>query len=68
MDELRLRAKIDEFEIATRQANHEWVNFNMTDMFATWLTSQRYAKSYFPETVVAFYFITEIHVIHHRRV
>ena len=47
MDELRLRAKIDEFEIATRQANHEWVNFNMTDMFATWLTSQRYAKSYF---------------------
>ena len=46
-DELRLRAKIDEFEIATRQANHDWSVFDMTETFALWLTSQKYAKSYF---------------------
>lgn len=46
-EELRLRAKIDEFEIATRQARHDWAVFDLTDTLAQWLTSQRYAKSYF---------------------
>ena len=46
-EELRLRARIDEFEIATRQAGHEWAVFDLTDTFACWLTSQRYIKSYF---------------------
>lgn len=46
-EERSLRAKIDEFEIATRQADHEWAIFDLTDTFATWLTSGRYAKSYF---------------------
>lgn len=46
-DELKLRAKIDEFEIATRQTGHEWAVFDLTDTFAEWLVSQRYAKSYF---------------------
>ncbi len=46
-DELRLRAKIDEFEIATRGAGHDWRVFDLTDTFALWLTSQRYAESYF---------------------
>jgi len=46
-EELRLRARIDEFEIVTRQAGHDWVVFDLTDTFAQWLTSQRYAKSYF---------------------
>jgi len=46
-DELQLRAKIDEFEIVTRQAKHEWAVFDLTDTFATWLDSQRYKKSYF---------------------
>lgn len=46
-EELRLRAKVDEFEIATRQAGHGWSVFDLTDTFATWLYSQRYAKSYF---------------------
>lgn len=45
-DELRLRAKIDEFEIVTRQSGHDWVKFDITDTFANWLTGQRYAKSY----------------------
>lgn len=42
-----LRAKVDEFEIATRQAGHNWAIFDLTDTFAIWLASQRYAKSYF---------------------
>jgi len=46
-DERRLRARIDEFEIATRQSGHEWAMFDLTDTFATWMASQRYAKSYF---------------------
>lgn len=46
-EERTLRAKIDEFEIATKQAGHEWAIFDLTDTFAHWLTSQRYAKSYF---------------------
>lgn len=46
-DELRLHAKIDEFEIATRNAGHEWFIFDLTDTFAAWLSNQRYAESYF---------------------
>lgn len=46
-DELRLRAKIDEFEIATRNAGHDWFVFDLTDTFASWLSGQRYAESYF---------------------
>jgi len=46
-DELRLRARIDEFELVTRQAGHEWFVFDLTDTFAVWLSGQRYAESYF---------------------
>ncbi len=46
-DELRVRAGIDEFEIATKQTRHDWVLFDLTDTFADWLSSQRYAKKYF---------------------
>ncbi len=46
-EERWLRARIDEFEIATRQAEHDWAIFDLTDTFAVWLSSGRYAKSYF---------------------
>lgn len=46
-EERWLRAKVDEFEIVTRQAGHKWAMFDLTDTFAIWLASQRYAKSYF---------------------
>jgi hypothetical protein len=46
-EELRLRAKVDEFEIATRAAAHDWALFDLTDSFPNWLASQRYADSYF---------------------
>jgi len=46
-EELRLRAKIDEFEIATRNSEHEWALFDLTDTFPVWLSSQRYAEKYY---------------------
>lgn len=46
-EELRLRAKLDEFEIVTRAAGHDWALFDLTNSFPRWLASQRYAKSYF---------------------
>ena len=46
-EERTMRAKIDEFEIVTRQAGHDWTVFDLTDTFACWLSPQRYANSYF---------------------
>lgn len=46
-DELRLRAKTDEFELVTRKANHHWILYDLTNTFAEWISSQRYATSYF---------------------
>ena len=46
-EERGLRTKIDEFDIATRQSGHDWAIFDLTDTFAIWLASQRYAKSYY---------------------
>lgn len=48
-EELRLRARIDEFEIATRVAGHPWALFDLTDSFPRWLAAQRYARSYFQQ-------------------
>ena len=47
IEELRLRAKIDEFEIVTRESGHDWFVFDLKDTFAEWLSEQRYAESYF---------------------
>lgn len=46
-DELRLRTKIDDFEIATRESGHDWFVFDLTDTFAEWLSAQRYQESYY---------------------
>lgn len=46
-DELKLRAKLDEFELVTREAGHDWAVFDLTNTFADWFTTERYAKSYF---------------------
>jgi len=47
--ELRLRARLDEFEIATRRADHDWALFDLTDSFPDWMSTQRYAKKYFED-------------------
>lgn len=46
-EERSLRVKIDEFEITTKENGHNWYLFDLTDTFATWLSSQKYAKSYY---------------------
>lgn len=48
--ELRLRARLEEFEIVTKQADHDWSLFDMTDTFPNWLASQKYAKNYFRDS------------------
>ncbi len=47
VDELRIRSKVDEFEIATKKSEHNWALFDLTDSFAQWLCGQKYAQSYF---------------------
>ena len=47
IEERALRAKVGEFELATRDAGHDWALFDLTDTFAIWLSSQKYAQSYF---------------------
>lgn len=56
-DELRLRARIEEFELTTREAGHGWFLFDLTDSFAEWLSTQRYATKYFeqPHLLVSLY-------------
>lgn len=46
-EERSLRAKVEEFELVTKEAGHRWTCFDLTDTFAVWMSSQRYAKSYF---------------------
>lgn len=46
-DELRMRAHLLEFEIATKAAGHAWQLIDITDSFPVWLAGQRYRESYF---------------------
>ncbi len=46
-DELRMRANLLEFEIATKAAGHTWQLIDITDAFPAWMAGQRYRESYF---------------------
>jgi hypothetical protein len=46
-DELRLRANIEEFKLATEEAGKEWLPFDLTDAFPQWMTTQEYRDAYF---------------------
>lgn len=46
-EERTLRTKIEEFELITTQNNHKWCVYDFTDTFSKWLSSQKYAKSYY---------------------
>jgi hypothetical protein len=48
-EERALRAKQDEFQLATQQAGHGWSIFDLTETFAQWLSTQRYVEGYFNE-------------------
>jgi hypothetical protein len=47
--ERRLRLRIPEFEVATRNAGHDWVLFDLTDSFAHWLAQHDYRDAYFED-------------------
>ena len=46
-DERRLRARIDAFKNVTLQSGKSWHLADLTDTFATWLSSQPYRETYF---------------------
>lgn len=46
-EELRLRAQVEEFEIATKAAKHEWLLIDITDAFPQWMSQQEYRGGYF---------------------
>ena len=67
-EELRLRAKIDEFELATKQSDHEWAVFDLTDTFADWLSGHRYAHKIFFKATAHLYDITRLYEFHNRKI
>lgn len=48
-EELRLRTKIDEFELTTRNADHDWCHYDLTDTFAHWLSAKKNAAGIFKQ-------------------
>jgi hypothetical protein len=52
-DDRRLRARVGEFEVATRKAGHGWHLCDLTDLFPRWMAAQEYRESYFesPEDI-----------------
>ena len=48
-DERRLRARLGEFENATRRAGREWVLCDLTQSFARWMANHRYREAYFED-------------------
>lgn len=46
-DELRLRANVAEFELATQQAGKKWLLLDVTNAFPEWMAAQEYRDAYF---------------------
>ena len=55
-DELRLRAHVGEFELATRQAGKQWLLLDLTHAFPEWMAAQEYREAYFesPEDLAGY--------------
>lgn len=47
--ERRVRARLAEFELATREAGHPWVLHDVTSAFSAWLAGQEYRDAYYSE-------------------
>lgn len=48
-DELKLRARIGEFELATTQSDHPWNLLDLTHSFEQWMSEQDYKETYFED-------------------
>lgn len=46
-DERRLRARMRQFEVATTEASHGWIECDLTSVFARWMGEVEYRDSYF---------------------
>lgn len=55
-DELRLRANVEEFALATKEAGKSWLLIDVTDAFPTWMAKQEYRDAYFesPEDLAGY--------------
>ena len=55
-DELRLRANVGEFELATQQAGKHWLLLDVTNAFPEWMATQEYRDAYFesPEDLAGY--------------
>ncbi len=55
-DELRLRANVGEFELATQQASKQWLLLDLTNAFPDWMAVQEYRDAYFesPEDLAGY--------------
>lgn len=55
-DELRLRANVEEFALATQQAGKRWLLLDVTDAFPEWMAAQEYREAYFesPEDLAGY--------------
>jgi hypothetical protein len=55
-DELRLRANVAEFELATQQAEKRWLLLDVTNAFPEWMAAQEYRDAYFesPEDLAGY--------------
>ncbi|MGL5215514.1 MAG: BREX protein BrxB domain-containing protein [Aeromonas hydrophila] len=56
-DELKLRARVTEFQLAVEQHGHRWQLLDITDAFPKWMGEHDYADAYFaePELLVGSY-------------
>lgn len=55
-DELRLRANVDEFALATQQAGKQWLLVDLTPAFPQWMAALEYRDAYFesPEDLAGY--------------
>lgn len=55
-DELRLRANVGEFELATHQNGKQWLLLDLTNSFPEWMAQQEYRDAYFesPEDLAGY--------------
>lgn len=56
-DELKLRARIGEFEASAEQSGHPWLQLDLTLSFEEWMAEQDYKETYFedPEYLTGIY-------------
>jgi len=48
-DERKLRARIDDFKVRTRNAGHPWILIDVTPLFSEWMAAEEYREIYFED-------------------